>query len=390
LPTRPDARATLRGDDRGMGRVTISAIKADVGGFVGHSSVHPEMLATAQQHVHAGIVDGLLVDGRVGSCGDDINLVLTHEHGVDAEPVHAFAWDTFLAATEVARRLHLYGAGQDLLADAFSGNVRGAGPGVAELEIEERPSEPFVVFAADKTEPGAWNLPLYRIFCDPFNTAGLVIDPGMHAGFAVEVLDLLENRAAVFECPEELYDLLVFIGTPSRFVIRHVFRKHDLLEPVAAASTSRLSLIAGRYVGKDDPIMVVRAQSGLPALGEVLEPFAYPHLVAGWMRGSHHGPLMASALDASTPSRFDGPPRVVGMGFQLAEGKLVGPRDLLGDVAFDRARAIALEVADYIRRMGPFEPSRLPPEAMEYTTMPQVAERLAERWRPLQPAAVPA
>jgi fructose 1,6-bisphosphate aldolase/phosphatase len=41
---------------------------------------------------------------------------MTHGHGVDAEPVHRFAWDTFVELTEVAKRLHLYGAGQDLLA----------------------------------------------------------------------------------------------------------------------------------------------------------------------------------------------------------------------------------------------------------------------------------
>ncbi len=35
--------------------------------------------------------------------------------------------------------------------------------------------------------------------------------------------------------------------------------------------------------------MIVRCQSGLPAVGEVLEPFANPHYVAGWMRGSHNG-----------------------------------------------------------------------------------------------------
>lgn len=29
-----------------------------------------------------------------------------------------------------------------------------------------------------------------------------------------------------------------------------------------------------------DPIMMIRCQSGLPAVGEVLEPFAYPHLVS--------------------------------------------------------------------------------------------------------------
>jgi len=372
-----------------MASVTISAIKADVGGWVGHSSVHPELIETAEERVREAIEHDLLVDGKVGSCGDDINLVLTHGYGVDAVEVHRLAWETFMACTDVAKRLHLYGAGQDLLADSFSGNIRGSGPGVAELELEERPSEPFVVFAADKTEPGAWNLPLYKIFCDPFNTAGLIIDPKMHDGFAIEVHDLIEHKAAIFSCPEDLYDLLVFIGTPSRFVIKHVFRQDALDEPVASTSTQRLSLIAGRYVGKDDPIMIVRAQSGLPAIGEVLEPFHYPHLVAGWMRGSHHGPLLPCALDASTPARFDGPPRVVGMGFQLADGHLVGPRDLLGDISFDRARQVALEVTDYMRRMGPFEPERLPLDEMEYTTLPEVEQKLAGRWRSLEmPGAV--
>jgi len=371
-----------------MTRITITAVKADVGGFVGHSSVHPELLREAERCVGEAITRGLLVDGKVGSCGDDVNLVLTHEHGVDDKEVHGFAWDTFLAGAEVAKRLHLYGAGQDLLADAFSGNVRGLGPGIAELEIEERPSEPIVVFAADKTEPGAWNLPLYKIFCDPFNTAGLVIDPKMHDGFTLEVFDVIEETRALFACPEELYDLLVYIGTPSRYVISRVFRKHDQEEPVAAASTTRLALIAGRYVGKDDPILVVRCQSGLPALGEVLEPFAYPHLVAGWMRGAHHGPLMPCAVADATPARFDGPPRVVGMGFQLADGKLLGPRDLLGDVSFDRARQLALELADHLRQLGPFEPGRLPPSEMEYTTMPEVNERLADRWHAREEVAV--
>jgi fructose 1,6-bisphosphate aldolase/phosphatase len=373
-----------------MSTVTISAIKADVGGWVGHSDIHPDLLSEAKRRLSDAIDSGMLIDAHADSCGDDVNLVMTHRLGVDAEPIHHFAWDTFVSMTEIAKRLHLYGAGQDLLADAFSGNVRGAGPGVAEMEIEERTSEPFIVFAADKCAPGAWNFPLYKIFCDPFNTAGLIIDPKAHGGFALEVHDLIEHRRIRFECPEDLYDLLVYVGTPGRFVIKHVFRRDTPDEPVASTSTSRLSLIAGKYVGKDDPIMVVRAQSGLPAVGEVLEPFANPHLVAGWMRGSHNGPLMPCALGDSTPARFDGPPRVVGMGFQLADGKLHGPRDLLGDVSFDRARQQALEMADYMRHMGPFEPGRLPMEDMEYTTMPSVAKRLSERWEPIEePTAVP-
>jgi ribose-phosphate pyrophosphokinase len=234
---------------------------------------------------------------------------------------------------------------------------------------------------------GAWNLPLYSILCDPSNTAGLIIDANMHRGFTVEMHDLIAHRRIFFDCPEDLYDLLVFIGTPSRHVIKHVFRRKHMEEPVASTSTSRLSLIAGRYVGKDDPIMIVRCQSGLLAVGEVLEPFARPHLVSGWMRGSHNGPLMPCAITDSHPARFDGPPRVVGMGFQLADGRLIGPCDMLGDISFDRARQQALELADHLRRMGPFEPGRLPLEDMEYTTMPAVAER----WEPIEePAPAPA
>lgn len=131
----------------------------------------PDLLDEARLRVRDAVAGELLIDASVGACGDDVNLVMTHQLGVDAEEIHGFAWETFVAMTQVAKRLHLYGAGQDLLADAFSGNIRGSGPGVAEFEIAERPSEPLVVFAADKTEPGAWNFPLYKIFCDPFNTA---------------------------------------------------------------------------------------------------------------------------------------------------------------------------------------------------------------------------
>ena len=98
------------------------------------------------------------------------------------------------------------------------------------------------------------------------------------------------------------------------------------------------------------------------------------------MRGSHHGPLMPVALCDSTPSRFDGPPRVISLGFQLAEGKLIGPRDMFADKSFDNSRRMASDMADYLRRHGPFEPHRLPLEEMEYTTMPEVMSKLKDRF----------
>ena len=358
--------------------LTLSIIKADTGGFVGHSAVHPDMVDTARQALDA-VVGDLLIDAQVATCGDDLSLVMTHPHGADAEIVHRFAWDVFIKTTAVAKRLGLYGAGQDLLQDAFSGNLRGMGPGYAELEFTERASEPVLCFFADKTEPGAWNFPLYRMFADPFATAGLVIDPKMHAGFTFEVHDLYEGRKVLFRCPEELYDLLLYIGSPSRYVIKRV-RSNTIDEVAAATSTQRLGLMAGRYVGKDDPVMIVRAQSGLPAVGEVLEPFAFPHTVAGCMRGSHHAPMMPVAQRDAHPTRFDGQPRIMCLGYQVHEGKLVGPRDMFDDPSFDRARQQSNEMFEYFRRHGPFEPHRLPLDEMEYTTMPAVAAKLRERW----------
>ena len=82
--------------------LTLSIIKADTGGWVGHSAVHPEMIDVAQRAVdHAK--GGLLLDGQVATCGDDLSLLMTHEHGIDADAVHSFAWDVFQQTTAIAR-----------------------------------------------------------------------------------------------------------------------------------------------------------------------------------------------------------------------------------------------------------------------------------------------
>ncbi|MEM2114246.1 MAG: fructose 1,6-bisphosphatase, partial [Candidatus Caldarchaeum sp.] len=267
---------------------------------------------------------------------------------------------------------------------------KGRGPGLAELEFEERRSDPVIVFAADKTEPGAWNLPLYRIFASPDNTAGLVIDPTLHDGFKFEVLDLIESWSVLLKTPEEVYDLIALIGTVGRYAVSKIYRASDD-EPAAAASTTRLSLIAGRYVGKDDPVMVVRAQAGFPAVGEVLSAFAQPPIVSGWMRGSHRGPLTPVSFrkGQNVVSYFDGPPRVIAMGWQVSHGRLVGvdglePSDLFEDPFWDLVRAKAAETAIMLRSMGEFEPARLGHEEMEYTTLPQIIEKLRPRFKPLE------
>ncbi|MBI5559888.1 MAG: fructose 1,6-bisphosphatase [Deltaproteobacteria bacterium] len=361
-------------------KVTLSVIKADVGGFVGHTNIHPDVIDAAKERLHNSKEKGAIIDYHVLRCGDDLELIMTHDRGPDNSDIHGLAWSVFVACTEVAREMKLYGAGQDILKDAFSGNIRGMGPGVAEMEFVERKSEPILVFMADKTSSGAWNLPLYKIFADPFNTAGLVIDTSMTGGFSFRVVDVKGGREITLKCPLEIYTLLALIGTTSRYMVSSVTRNSDG-EICAVVSTQKLSLIAGRYVGKDDPVAVFRTQAGLPAVGEVLEAFTFPHLVDGWMRGSHTGPLMPVPFYEANPTRFDGPPRVIAAGFQLCNGRLIGPHDMFDDPGFDSARRRAGEISDYMRGHGPFEPHRLPEEEMEYTTMPQVLESLKGRFK---------
>lgn len=367
-----------------MGKVTVSLIKADVGGYPGHSSVHTKLIEDAEKSLGKAKDDGLLIDFHVLAAGDDLELIMGHTKGADNEEIHRLAWQTFEAATEVAKSLKLYGAGQDLLSDAFSGNIKGMGPGVAELEFTERKAEPLVAFMMDKTEPGAFNLPIYKIFADPFNTIGLVIDPNCHGGFRFEIWDIVEHKRVFMDAPEEIYDILALIGAKSRYVIKRVFPKEGhklpLDEPVASISTEKLYQIAGEYVGKDDPVALVRSQSGLPALGEVLEPFAFPFLVSGWMRGSHNGPMMPVSFKDSRCTRFDGPPRVIAAGFQVNNGGLVGPADMFDDPAYDLTRRKAQDIAEYMRQHGPFEPHRLPMQDMEYTTLPKVLKKLEDRF----------
>ena len=370
-----------------MVKTTVSIIKADVGSIAGHTFVPKPISDIAKGKLAEARETGLINSFYVFNAGDDLELLMTHFKGESDEEIHGLAWETFVAAAEKAKALKLYGAGQDLLKDAFSGNVRGMGPGVAEMEFEERRSDPMIVFAADKTEPAAFNYLLYKIFADPFNTAGLVIDPRMADGFEFDVLDAIGHRSVTLKTPEEAYLLLALIGTTERYMISRIRRAEDK-EIAAVSSTTKLSLIAGKYVGKDDPVCLVRGQSGFPAMGEITVPFLHTYLVAGWMRGSHWGPFMPVGLKDSRCTVFDGPPRIVALGFQVADGKLASDDDgtpllvdIFADPGFDLARREALDLAAALRRMGEFEPARLGPGAMEYTTLPTVLKKLEPRFR---------
>jgi fructose 1,6-bisphosphate aldolase/phosphatase len=360
--------------------ITLSVIKADVGSIGGHVAPSQQLLETVRAHVrdHGGRV---LFDSYVSHTGDDIAILMTHGQGVGAVDVHSLAWDAFRAGTEVAKAQGLYGAGQDLLKDAFSGNVRGMGPAVAEMEFDERPNEPFLFFAADKTDPGAFNLPLYLAFADVMNTPGLILSPKMSEGFRFVIMDVANtegDRVVELCAPEDLYDIAALLRDSERYVVESVWSRATG-EPAAVVATSRLHNIAGKYTGKDDPVMLVRTQMNFPATGEVLAPFAIGHFVAGCMRGSHQMPLMPVPLNSGT-SYFDGPPLVSCAAFAMHEGRFTEPLDAFAHPFWDHVRDQVAAKAIEMRRQGFFGAAMLPMTELEYTGIMEKLRKLDKQF----------
>jgi fructose 1,6-bisphosphate aldolase/phosphatase len=362
-------------------KLTLSIIKADIGSIGGHIAPSRRLLDAVRRHVHAQ-GSGLLLDSYIGHTGDDIAILMTHTRGVTDEGIHRLAWDAFVAGTRVAREQGLYGAGQDLLKEAFSGNVRGMGPAVAEMEIEDRPSEPFLQFAADKTDPGAYNLPLYLAFADVMNTPGLILSPEMSRGFRFVIMDVNYtegDRVIELNAPEDLYDIAALLRDPERYVVESIWSRASG-QQAAAVATSRLHNIAGKYTGKDDPVMLVRTQMQFPATGEILAPYATGHFVAGGMRGSHNMPLMPVRLNTGT-SYFDGPPLVSCAAFSEHGGILSEPQDCFAHPFWDTVRDRVAGKAMEMRKQGFFGAAMLPMSELEYTGITQKLARLDDRFR---------
>lgn len=367
--------------------LTISAIKADVGSVGGHTRPSSRMMETARKHLSQAADRGLIIDYDVTHTGDDICLLMIHRSGNDSPEIHQLAWDTFKAATQVAQEEGLYGAGQDLLKDAPSGNVRGAGPGAAELSFDEnakeRPAESFMVFTADKCGPGAFNFPLWAVFTSPMFCAGLML-PQMRPGFRFTVIDMEHagaDRIIELDVPERHLDLAVLLRDENRFGIKAIHSRRYPSQQVVAVSTDRLHTIAGEYKGKDDPVAIVRSQNIFPAPEELVSPYLTAHFVAGDARGSHNMPLMPAAINTA----ITGPyclPIVSCVAYSLTkEGKLSEGVDVFGNPVWDATRLKAQQKADEMRRQGFVGPAMLPMQELEYSAFRKALAELEEQFR---------
>jgi len=385
-----------------MAKITLSVIKADVGSIGGHTKPSEKMLAEARRRIDVacrGHWDGewgekaLLKDGMVTYTGDDIAFIMSHEYKTGADKIHKFAWDCFMAATEIAREQGCYAAGQDLLKDAPSGNLRGAGPGVAEIEFELLPkhrlAEAFLVFAADKCGPGAFNKPLYEIFCNGILNTGLLLSPKLRAGFTFEIIDMDHQsndsdriiRINTADPNSPHLDILALLSDIDRYAVESVYSNAYPDEKIVSVAATRLHNIAGKYTGKDDPVMIFRTQGIFPAPEECLDAFVESIVVTGDCRGSHNRPLLPVAINTPV-NGAKCHPLVSCLGFSMnAEGAFANEFvDMFQGPAWDQSRAESLRDAKIFRRQGPFSVGFASRKELAYTGLVETEKRLDERF----------
>lgn len=375
-----------------MIKTTLSVIKADVGSTGGHTRPSDAMLGAVRCRIRDAVEHKLLLDGIVTYTGDDIAITMSHNRGVGARDIHSLAWECFLAASAEAKAGGLYGAGQDLLVDAPSGNVRGAGPAVAEIEFvrdpesKHRPAEPFLVFAADKCSPGAYNLPLYSVFCDPMHDGGLLLSPKIHQGFMFTIIDMDHkakdsDRIIKLPVPERIWDVACLLQNPDRFAVEAIHSRYKAEEQAVSVSATRLHNIAGKYTGKDDPVAIVRTQGIFPALEEVIEPFMLGHFVTGDTRGSHVMPLMPVGINTGVAGAYC-LPIVSCLAFSMDASGIFTKEyvDVFGNPAWEGTRLKVQQKADEWRRQGFVGPTMASHAELAYTGIVDTLSKLEQEF----------
>src|SRR3989442_1646641 len=165
----------------------IKATKADVGGVGGH--------VVAAEEVKSIIAKFVLENNAVN--GEPIFTSLIVTHTGDDIAVTGIMTDS----VDMSVELGLYGPGQDLVADAFTGNLRGAGPATVALPLpvrKDNPSQTVLVSFADKTEPMAFNYYATGAYLLPrFNTGLVIASSKMKRGYIMEIVDLDTKAQAI-------------------------------------------------------------------------------------------------------------------------------------------------------------------------------------------------
>jgi len=244
------------------------------------------------------------------------------------------------------------------------------------------------VFAADKCGPGAYNFALWNTLCNPMRNGGLLLSPKLFLGFTATVIDMDHkdkntDRIIKINTAEGLghIKLAALLRNIDRFAIEAAYSNAYPNEQFVSVSATRLHNIAGKYTGKDDPIMIVRTQGIFSATEEVVEPFKDCPFVTGDCRGSHTMALMPVSIQTPVRGGYC-QPIVSCLAFSMNQnGQFTEEEiDIFEGLEWEEARQKALAKSSYMREQGFFGVAMASEEEIAYTGLVERMKELYPRF----------
>ena len=262
---------------------TISDIKADAGGRVGHTTPPHYFRHVAEASLREAKQKGLIsATSEFIEVGDDEHLLMTHTRGADNNAIHLFAYRTFFRQVWFSEVLghKWYGLGQDLVGEAsaglsteelanltddflaflpeslpaservhletleksyrdwkagrgenreptpvFSGNVSGQGPGFAEIPLT-RP-QPIGLLAIDKAGTSAFNVPVWRALNQATSDGTLLdyLQKDGASGAVLEIWDVEEHERIFLDVESEKAIAARLLGAVEKFNIKRIWSR---------------------------------------------------------------------------------------------------------------------------------------------------------------------
>jgi fructose 1,6-bisphosphate aldolase/phosphatase len=273
---------------------TVSDIKADAGGKVGHTAPPSHFGPVAEASLREAKEAGLIFNtSEFIAVGDDGHLLMTHAKGADNNAVHLWAYKTFFRQVWVAEVLGYkwYGLGQDLVggstagkkteelagltskflrllpeylpepekrragelqsafdrwrtgagegrtpAPPFAGNVSGQGPGFAELPMPR--ATPVGLLAIDKAGPSAFNLPVWEALrrCRADGSLSRYLGASDARGVVLEVWDVERHRRVFLDVEAEAEWAQRLLGATDKYNVKRVWTRTTGWSPSRATA----------------------------------------------------------------------------------------------------------------------------------------------------------
>jgi fructose 1,6-bisphosphate aldolase/phosphatase len=340
------------------GGETVSDIKADGGGKVGHTTSPTLFSAVARSSLEEARETGLIGDFTVFGIGDDLHLLMRHNRGIDANDVHLLAFRTFWRMVWVTELIGYkpYSLAQDLqigpatkgkkvddlaaptasfvemldqtlpepersflpgirqaarewkrgrgtveVKKPFAGNVTGQGPGFAELPF--RGPGRIGLLAADKAGPACFNIPVYHAVTKALEKGEFA--KRRSSGIAFEIWDVHRHTRIFLDARAEADEAGRLLGATNLFNIKRLWSldgppaagrpvTESLKEIVLAASTERLALITGGQYVGKDDPVLLGVDELMEPLFEHVKGHTF--MTQGDERGSHYMVLVPKPL----------------------------------------------------------------------------------------------